>query len=104
MPISSKSRVIAIGLYKGAAVSEITNKADLIAQYSEKPLDVAYLRLIAHDVRNWMNTIMMASDILKEELKGVEGKSDKYVGMIGRASEEILIILEAAVQAQKKTD
>jgi len=85
-------------------VSDITNKADLIAQYSEKPLDVAYLRLVAHDVRNWMNTIIMATEILREELKGVEGKSDKYVGVIGRASEEVLTILEAAVQAQKKTE
>ncbi len=88
----------------GAVVSEITDKAKLIAQYTEKPLDVAYLRQVAHDVRNWMNTIMMASDILKEELKGGDGKSDKYVGMIGRASEEILIILEAAVQAQQKPE
>ncbi len=83
-------------------MSEITDKAELIAQYTEKPLDVAYLRLVAHDVRNWTNTIMMASHILKEELKGAGGKSEKYVSMIGRASEEILIILEAAVEAKQK--
>lgn len=83
-------------------MSDITDKAELIAQYSEKPLDLAYLRLVAHDVRNWMNTIIMASDILKEELKNVEGKSDKYISMISRSSAEVLVILEAAVQAQQK--
>ncbi len=83
-------------------MSEITDKAELIAQYSQKPLDVAYLRHVAHDVRNWMNTIVMASDILKEHLKDADGKSDKYVGMISRASENVLVILEAAVQAQQK--
>ena len=81
------------------AVSGSTDKAELIAQYSQLPLDSKYMRLIAHDVRNQMNTIMMANDMLHEELNDTEGNPQKYIGMISRASQDILVILEAAVTA-----
>jgi len=79
-----------------------TDKTELIAHYSQHPLDSKYMRLVAHDVRNQMNSIMMATDMLREELKNTEGKSPNYVNMISRASEDILVILEAAVTALAK--
>jgi len=83
-------------------VSNTTDKADLIAHYSQLPLDSKYVRLVAHDVRNQMNTIMMATDMLKEELRTTP--PEKYVNMISRASEDILAILEAAVAASNGRD
>jgi signal transduction histidine kinase len=85
-------------------VSATTDKLELIAQYSQLPLNSKYMRLIAHDVRNQMNTIMMANDMLREELKDAEGNPEKYVTMISHASEDILIILDAAVAALSKRD
>jgi len=82
-----------------AAVSASVDKLELMAQYSELPLDTKYMRLIAHDVRNQMNTIMMANDMLREELKDAEGDPEKYAQMITRASEDVLIILDAAIAA-----
>ena len=83
-------------------MSNTTDKADLIAHYSQLPLDSKYLRLVAHDVRNQMNTIMMATDMLKEEVHATP--PEKYVNMISRASEDILVILEAAVTALNGRD
>ncbi len=80
-------------------MSEHIDKAELIAEYSQRPLDSKYMRTIAHDVRNRMNTIMLANDILPDELQIEEGDPLKYIDMIRRASEDILIILEAAVIA-----
>jgi len=85
-------------------VSDTTDKSELIAQYSQLPLDSKYMRLVAHDVRNRMNTIMMASDILREELEKSKNDPQKYVNMINRASEDVLIILDAAVAALAKRD
>ena len=83
-------------------MSNTTDKAELIAHYSQHPLDSKYVRLVAHDVRNQMNTIMMATDMLKEELHS--SPPEKYVNMISRASEDILVILEAAVTALNGRD
>jgi signal transduction histidine kinase len=83
-------------------VSTNTDKTELIAHYSQLPLDSKYMRLVAHDVRNQMNTIMMATDMLKEELHNTP--PEKYVSMISRASEDILVILEAAVTALNGRD
>ena len=80
-------------------MSGTTDKTELIAQYSQLPLDSKYMRLVAHDVRNQMNTIMMASDMLREELKDKPNNPQRYVNMISHASEDILVILEAAVAA-----
>ena len=85
-------------------MSDTTDKSELIAQYSQLPLDSKYMRLVAHDVRNRMNTIMMASDILREELEKSKNDPQKYVNMINRASEDVLIILDAAVAALAKRD
>ena len=85
-------------------MSDTTDKSELIAQYSQLPLDSKYMRLVAHDVRNRMNTIMMASDILREELQNSKKDPQKYVNMINRASEDVLIILDAAVAALAKRD
>ena len=80
-------------------MTEITEKAELIEHYAQLPLNSEYLRVIAHDVRNRMNTIMMATDILNEELKDADSNPQKYIGMIINASQNILVILEAAVLA-----
>ena len=80
-------------------MSDSIDKTELIAQYSQHPLDSKYMLLIAHDVRNQMNTIMMANDMLREELEDSDGDPQKYIGMISHASKEILVILEAAVTA-----
>ena len=85
-------------------MSDTTDKSELIAQYSQLPLDSKYMRLVAHDVRNRMNTIMMASDILREELQNSKKDPQKYVNMINRASEDVLIILDAAVAALNGRD
>lgn len=80
-------------------MSGTTDKIELIAHYSQLPLDAKYVQRLAHDVRNQMNTIMMASAMLSEQLKGSESDSQKYVNIISHASEDILVILEAAVTA-----
>ncbi len=80
-------------------MSDSSDKAELIAEYSQLPLNSQYLRVVAHDVRNRMNTIMMANDILPDELKDEEGNPLKYINMIRRASEDILVILDAAIAA-----
>lgn len=80
-------------------MSGTTDKAELIAQYSQLSLDSKYVRLVAHDVRNQVNTIIMASDMLREMVRNNEGNEPRYVDMIGHASEDILVILEAAVAA-----
>ena len=80
-------------------VSDSIDKTELIAAYSQHPLDSKYMLLIAHDVRNQMNTIMMANDMLDEELHEDDGNPEKYVSMISHASKEILVILEAAITA-----
>ena len=85
-------------------MSGTTDKTELIAQYSQLPLDSKYMRLVAHDVRNQMNTIMMASDMLREELKDTSNNPQRYVNMISHASEDILVILEAAVAALNGRD
>jgi signal transduction histidine kinase len=85
-------------------VNDPIDKAQLIAAYSQHTLDSKYMRLIAHDVRNRMNTIMMANDMVQEEIDDAEGDPQKYLNMISRASEDILIILDAAVAALKQRD
>lgn len=85
-------------------MSGTTDKTALIAQYSQLPLDAKYMRLVAHDVRNQMNTIMMASDMLREELKDKPNNPQRYVNMISHASEDILVILEAAVAVLNARD
>ena len=85
-------------------MSDTTDRAELIAGYSQLPLSSEYMRVVAHDVRNRMNTIMMANDILPDELQDAEGDPLKYIAMIHRAGEDILVILEAAVIALKGRD
>ena len=85
-------------------MSDGIDKAELIAAYSQHPLDSKYMRLIAHDVRNRMNTIMMANDMVQEEIEDADGNPQKYINMISRASAEILIILDAAVAAHVGRD
>lgn len=80
-------------------MSDSTDKVELIAEYSQLPLNSQYLRVIAHDVRNRMNTIMMANDILPDELEDEEGDPLKYIDLIRHASEDILVILDAAIVA-----
>ena len=80
-------------------MSDSTDKVELIAEYSQLPLDSQYLRVVAHDVRNRMNTIMMANDILPDELEDEEGDPLKYIDLIRHASEDILVILDAAIVA-----
>ena len=85
-------------------MSDSADKAELIAEYSQLPLNSQYLRVVAHDVRNRMNTIMLANDILPDELQDNEGDPLKYIDMVRRASEDILVILEAAVAAVAKRE
>lgn len=85
-------------------MSDSTDKAELITQYSQHPIDSKYMRMIAHDVRNHMNTITLASDILPEELEDSNGDPLKYVEMIRKASQDILVILDAAIVAAAKQD
>lgn len=80
-------------------MSDKIDKAELIADYSQRPLDSKYMRAVAHDIRNRMNTIMMSNDILPDELKLTEGDPLKYIGLIRQASEDILVILDAAILA-----
>lgn len=85
-------------------MNETIDKAQLIAQYSQLPLDTDYMRLVAHDVRNHMNTIMMANDLLREEVNEEDGDPQKYIKMISRASDDILVLLEVVVDALTKRD
>ena len=85
-------------------MSENLDKEQLIAQYSQLPLDTNYMRLVAHDVRNHMNTIMMANDLLREEVDDEDGDPQKYIKMISHASDDILVILEVVVAALSKRD
>ncbi len=85
-------------------MSDSTEKTELIAQYSQLPLSSEYMRVIAHDVRNQLNTLMLANDILPDELQDAEGDPLKYIAMIRRSSEDILVILEAAIIALKGRD
>ena len=81
----------------------MTTKAELVAQYAQLPLDKTYVRRIVHDVRNRMNTLVMATEMLRAEMKNQTGDPQKYVSIIDRASEEILVILDAAVEAGYST-
>jgi hypothetical protein len=85
-------------------VSDSTDKAALIALYSQHPVDSKYMRLIAHDVRNHMNTILIANDILHAEIQAEDGDPLKYLAMIRRAGADILVVLDAAVAAAVKQD
>lgn len=85
-------------------MSDSPDKAALIAQYSQHPVNSKYMRLIAHDLRNHMNTILMANDILDDEIQDEDGDPLKYIAMIRRASQDILVVLDAAVAAAVKQD
>lgn len=86
---------------KGATTVTMTTKAELVAQYAQLPLDKAYVQRIVHDVRNRMNTLVMATEMLHEDIKIQAGDPQKYVNMIDHASEDVLLILDAAVDALK---
>ena len=85
-------------------VNETIDKAQLIAQYSQHAPGTQYMRQIAHDIRNRMNTIMMANDMVQEEIEEADGNPQKYIQMISRASADILVILDAAVAALVNRD
>jgi hypothetical protein len=55
--------------------------------------------MIAHDVRNHLNTILMANDILVDEIQDKEGDALKYIDIIRGATADILVVLDAAVAA-----
>jgi len=80
-------------------VSDTIDKARLIAEYSQHAPGTQYMRQISHDIRNRMNTIMMANDMVQEEIDEDDGDPKKYIEMITRASADILGILDAAVAA-----
>ena len=77
-------------------------KAELVAQYTQLPLDKQYVERVVHDVRNQMNTLIMATEMLRESLKNNPGGSQNYVNIISHASDDLLLILEAAVTALGK--
>ncbi|MBI1279308.1 MAG: hypothetical protein GC179_14365 [Anaerolineaceae bacterium] len=81
-----------------------TDKPDLIEHYSQFLLDYPTARLIAHDVRNRLNTIMLASDILPEEIQETDGDPLKYLALIQQAGREIIAILDAAMAAAANQD
>ncbi len=85
-------------------MTEFTDKEELIAQYLKLPMNSDYMRVVAHDVRNYMNTVVLATDIVSEEIKDADGNPQKYVDMICKASQNILVILEAAVLAAEGRD
>jgi len=80
-------------------VSDSFDKTELIKHYSQYPLDFSTVRLIAHDVRNPLNTIMLANDILFDEIQDAQGDPQKYIALIQQASREILALLDAAMTA-----
>lgn len=80
-------------------MSDSTDKTELTAKYSQHPLNVDYLEMVAHDLRNRVNTLLMANEILQYELKGVKDEALKYTDVIRESSDSILTILEAAIEA-----
>ncbi len=80
-------------------MSDSTEKTDLTAKYSQHPLNTDYLDMVMHDVRNRVNTLLMANEILQYELKGVKEDALKYTDVIRESSDGILTILEAAIEA-----
>lgn len=80
-------------------MSDSTDKIDLTAKYSQHPLNVDYLEMVAHDLRNRVNTLLMANEILQYELKDVKEDVLQYTDVIRESSDGILTILEAAIEA-----
>jgi signal transduction histidine kinase len=80
-------------------VIDSREKTELTAKYSHHPLNADYLEMVAHDLRNRVNTLLMANEILQYELKGVKEDVLKYTDVIRESSDGILTILEAAIEA-----